>query len=51
MKKQTKKFIIILLCILTLTGCTKTLKDSEKNVITNPLESKDRAIDAPLCFF
>ena len=36
MKKQTKIFIIILLCLVTLTGCTKTLKDSDKKVVTNP---------------
>ena len=34
MKKNTKK-IIIVLCLLLLTGCTKTLKDDNNKVITN----------------
>ena len=36
MKQNNKKKILILLtCILLLTGCTKTLKDKDKNVVTN----------------
>ena len=35
--KKNKKILIILLAILFLaTGCTKTLKDSNKKVVTNP---------------
>ena len=35
--KQNKKtkLLIILTCVLLLTGCTKTLKDKDKNVVTN----------------
>ena len=35
--KQNKKtkLLIILTCVLLLTGCTKTLKDGDKNVVTN----------------
>ena len=35
--KQTnkKKILIITACVLLLSGCTKTLKDDEKNVVTN----------------
>lgn len=38
MKKNTKKkFIVLLLLVMLLaTGCTKTLKDSDKKVVTNP---------------
>jgi len=36
MKNKTKKLIIIILCLIMVTGCTKTLKDSDKKVITNP---------------
>lgn len=36
MKNKLKKIIIIMICLVTLTGCTKTLKDNEKNVVTNP---------------
>lgn len=36
MKKQTKRLILILICFIMITGCTKTLKDSEKNVVSNP---------------
>lgn len=36
MKKQVKIIMILSLCLIMLTGCTKTLKDSEKNAITNP---------------
>ena len=34
-KNNNKKLLIILTCILLLTGCTKTLKDEDKNVVTN----------------
>ena len=34
-KNKKKKIILILVCILLLTGCTKTLKDEDKNVVTN----------------
>lgn len=33
--KNKKKIITILLCILLLTGCTKTLKDEDKKVVRN----------------
>ena len=33
--KTNKKILLILLCILLLTGCTKTLKDSDKQVVRN----------------
>lgn len=38
MKKNTqKKFIVLFLLVMLLaTGCTKTLKDSDKKVVTNP---------------
>ena len=37
MKKNNSKLVIILLLVLMLTtGCTKTLKDSNKKVVTNP---------------
>lgn len=34
-KQNTKKVLIILTCILLLTGCTKQLKDKNKNVVKN----------------
>lgn len=34
-QNKKKKIILILVCILLLTGCTKTLKDEDKNVVTN----------------
>ena len=34
-KKKQIKILIILTCVLLLTGCTKNLKDEDKNVITN----------------
>ena len=37
MKKNNKKIIVLLLAIILLTtGCTKTLKDSNKKTVTNP---------------
>ena len=33
--KNRKKIIILILSIFLLTGCTKTLKDEDKNVVTN----------------
>lgn len=33
--KNNKKILIILSCVLLLTGCTKTLKDKDNKVITN----------------
>lgn len=33
--KKNKKILIIMTCLLLLTGCTKTLKDEDKNVVTN----------------
>ena len=37
MKKNSKKIVILLIAILVLTtGCTKTLKDENKKVVTNP---------------
>ena len=36
MKKKIKKIIIsLILCVFLLSGCTKTLKDEDKNVVTN----------------
>lgn len=35
MKNKSKKIILILICVLLLSGCTKTLKDKDKNVVTN----------------
>lgn len=36
MKKKNKKIIIsLILCVFLLSGCTKTLKDEDKNVVTN----------------
>lgn len=34
--KKISKIIIMLFLVLTLTGCTKTLKDSNKKVVRNP---------------
>ena len=34
-QNNKKKILIILTCVLLLTGCTKTLKDEDKNVVTN----------------
>ena len=37
MKKNSKKILLLIIAILLLTtGCTKTLKDSNKKVVTNP---------------
>jgi YidC/Oxa1 family membrane protein insertase len=36
MKKQTKRIIVLSTCLIMLTGCTKTLKDTDNNVVTNP---------------
>lgn len=33
--KKNKKILIIITCLFLLTGCTKTLKDDDKNVVTN----------------
>ena len=35
MKSKTKKILLIVICLLLLTGCTKTLKDSEKKPVKN----------------
>ena len=35
MKKKNKLLIILLLCLVMLSGCTKTLKDDDKQVVTN----------------
>lgn len=35
MKKNTKKIILIIIFILLLTGCTKQLKDEDKNIVKN----------------
>ena len=37
MKKQKKivKLIMVVLCVMLLSGCTKQLKDKDKNVIVN----------------
>lgn len=35
MKNKSKKIILILTCVLLLSGCTKNLKDKDKNVVTN----------------
>ena len=32
---KTKKIILILMCLFLLSGCTKTLKDKDNNVVTN----------------
>ena len=32
---KRKKIIVSLLCLFLLSGCTKTLKDEDKNVVTN----------------
>ena len=34
-QNKNKKILILLTCILLLTGCTKTLKDEDNNVVTN----------------
>ena len=34
-QNNKKKILIIFACFLLLTGCTKTLKDEDKNVVTN----------------
>lgn len=34
-QNNKKKLLILLICIVLLTGCTKTLKDKDKNVVTN----------------
>ncbi|MEG1494815.1 MAG: YidC/Oxa1 family membrane protein insertase [Bacilli bacterium] len=36
MKKNKSKLIVLLLIVTLLTGCTKTLKGSDKKVVTNP---------------
>jgi YidC/Oxa1 family membrane protein insertase len=37
MKKQTiRKIIILTVSVFMLTGCTKTLKDNDNNIVTNP---------------
>ena len=33
--QKTKKIIIITACLFLITGCTKTLKDADKNVVKN----------------
>ena len=33
--KKNRKILIIMTCLLLLTGCTKTLKDEDNNVVTN----------------
>ena len=35
MKNKPSKIIIILMCIFLLSGCTKTLKDKDKNAVVN----------------
>ena len=35
MKNKKTKFILLMLSILLLTGCTKNLKDSENKIVTN----------------
>ena len=35
MKKNNKRLILLLIGLFMLTGCTKTLKDDEKKVVTN----------------
>ena len=35
MKKNFKKIIILLIVLLTVTGCTKTLTDDNKQRVTN----------------
>lgn len=34
-ENKKKKILIVLVCAFLLTGCTKTLKDEDKNVVTN----------------
>ncbi len=36
MKKTTKRIIILSVCLILMTGCTKTLKNSDNKVVTNP---------------
>ena len=36
MNKNSKKILILLICIFILTGCTKVLKDSDNKIIKNP---------------
>ena len=35
MKNKKVKIVLIIMCIFLLTGCTKTLKDKDKNIVTN----------------
>lgn len=35
MKKNTKKLILLFMCIFLLTGCTKQLRDKKNNIVTN----------------
>lgn len=35
LKNSKKRILILTLCVFMLTGCTKTLKDEDKNVVTN----------------
>lgn len=35
LKNKTNKLIILMVCLLVLTGCTKTLKDDKNKVVTN----------------
>ena len=32
---KKRKIVLLLLCLFLLSGCTKTLKDEDKNVVTN----------------
>ena len=34
-QNKKKKILIIIMCLFLLTGCTKTLKDEDNNVVTN----------------
>ena len=44
MKQNSKKIFFLLAIILLLTtGCTKTLKDSNKKVVTNPETGQRRS--------
>ena len=36
MKKKIGKILIVMFAVLTLTGCTKTLKNSENQIVRNP---------------
>ena len=48
MKKKMKYVIVVLLLVLTMTGCTKYLKDDDNKTVVNPLTGQSMT-DNILC--